>query len=75
MEYCEALKKRTAFKEMYKGCFDRILCEENPCLYEYENRLTELQCTDGKERFICPLEKGLVNSKPQKIIKGLAKYF
>ena len=78
-KYCEALKKGTAFEEMYKGCFDRILCEENPCLYGHENRLPESRCIDEKERFVCPLEKGLVEKKepikPQKIIKGLARYF
>ncbi len=67
MEICDAIKKGTAFvEEGYKGYWDRILCGEKTCLEGYEDRLAEPRCIDGKERFICPLEKWLVErEKPQ----------
>ena len=61
-KYCKALKKGTAFEELYKGWLDRTLCEENPCPYGYKNRFVETRCMDGEKRFVCP-SKGLIEKK------------
>ncbi len=60
--YCEALEKDSAFKDLYKGVFDIIICEEDPCLYEQGITRNILKCQDEQTRFICPLEKAIIKS-------------
>ncbi len=71
-KYCKALKKGTAFEELYKGWLDRTLCEENPCPNGHKNRFVENQCMDGEERFVCP-SNGLVERK--KLLTLFKDYF
>ena len=59
-KYCKAITKKTAFPELYKGCYDRIVCTENSCEHSSEKRLIEKKFEGEKTGYICPSPNGLI---------------